>query len=260
MPIRIDGETTILGNAWIQRELRVDGADLHTRAYRLRTNGEWGMPDWTPFVWPGVRQPVEAAVCVGGKEYWAGARRDPTVKETPFEDPAFRVESQKVTRTAIGEKLTLELTRARADVPELGLRLHYEIADGLPLLIKSLEVINESGEDMVVDNVTVDMHTIERLDKELRVFTDYYDVYGKSERKDETFAGWMRREFPRPIGLTLEPGAVFESFRVFQYATPDDADEAGLVRARIFHALAPWIADTAPGSIRSASLESDTGG
>jgi len=139
--------------------------------------------------------------------------------------------------------LTLRLRPARPDVPPLELLVHYEIADHLPLLTKSLEVINIGAAPVVVDNVTVDMFYFERMDKELGVFTDYYDAYGKSRRKDGAFAGWVRREFPQPIGLPLPPGERFESFRVFAYATPDDADEAALVKSRIFHVLAPWITE-----------------
>ena len=241
MPITIDTTTITLRNSWLSRRLSLADGTAYTSEFLLRPYGEWGGDSWIPFVWPGTRWPVEAAVFVGGREHWFGPQRDPAVKEVPYDTPSFQLESHTVARTKLGERLTLRLRPARPDVPPLELLVHYEIADDLPLLIKSLEVINIGEAPVVIDNVTVDMFIYERLDKELRVFTDYYDAYGKSRRKDTAFAGWVRREFPQPIGLPLPPGERFESFRVFEYATPDDADEAALVKQRIFHVLAPWI-------------------
>jgi len=245
MTILYDDSTFTLKNRWLSRRLTVEDGSVYTSEFLLRPYGEWGSESWIPYVWPGVHWPVEAAVFVDDHEHWIGPVRDHNVKEVPYATASFRLESHAIERTRLGERLTLNLQPCRPDVPALYILVHYEIADALPLLIKSLEVINAGDTPVVVDNVTVDMLHWERLGKELRVFTDYYDIYGKSRRKDPAFAGWQRREFPQAIGLTLKPGERFESFRVFEYATPDEADEAALVRSRIFHALAPWITQQA---------------
>lgn len=234
-----DRDKLRLQNDWIWREIAV--ADQpSTTLFSLRPNGKIGAAAWIPLIWPGFSQPYEALVQVAGREYGVGPMTGGGAPGGAEAGGAFRVAEVAIRETALGEEASLRCVPSAAAAPPLELALRYEIARDLPLLIKQVAVVNRGKNPVRIDNLAVDIFNGERYDRELRVFTDFYDAYAKSQVKDQVYFGWIRREFPAPIHYQLEPGAELLSFRCFECATSNEADAVALLNARIFHRLAPW--------------------
>lgn len=241
--IERDGNAVRLRNDWIRRELDLGGFPSTAR-FDLRPYGRGGADVWVPMLWPGNRLPYEAIVTVGGREYGAGPMNKAPGQGGEELRGAFRVAASTISTTNLGQRLDVVCAPAAPDAPALEVELRYEIAADLPLLIKQVVVTNRGAAPVRIENIVADAFNHVRYDRELRVFTDYYDAYGESVGKDTVFQGLVRRTFPAPIGYTLGPGQSFASFRCFEYATPNDADAAALRRAAMLRRLAPWTTRT----------------
>lgn len=235
MGIRQDGSTWILENAWIRRKIETSAGPACTYSY-IRPNGIDGNQDaWLP-LWM-AQSPFEATITIDGITYQAsGHRPQPAFSR----EGDFDVVNTSVEETKLGTALTLICRPRRSNMPQVELHIRYEISDTLPLLIKGIEAKNIGNETFTIENMSVEIVGWARLGKEIRVMTDYYEIYESIGKNDPYYQGGINYSFPKRIDLPLAPGETMESFRCHIYITPNEPNAAGVIYSRILAELAPW--------------------
>ena len=236
MPIQREGETFVLSNDFLRRVIDVT-AGPKTVHYQIRPNGLGDREPWLPVFAFDPHTPFEAAVCVEDRWLQAGPLAPPADGAWQRRG-AFRVVNACVETTDLGEALTLACRTCAEGAPDLELALRYEIASDLPLLVRSVTVTNRSDCAVTIDNVTVDTIKRNRCDAEVMVATDYY---WPTAVEDDYYAGWVRREFPEPLGRRLSPGESLRSFRCLLIVAPNDPVARVVARHRVIKRLAPWL-------------------
>lgn len=236
MGITVQDKKIVIQNAFIKREMDISEG-LTTTVFHIRPNGEMRGEGWYPvFAFEGSL-PFEAAVTINGRTYEAGPWKH--LKEWYERQGSFTVIQVEQDRGNFGDVLRLYCLGREADFP-VELVIEYEIADDLPLLTKIVKVNNISGSPVTVDNVTVDMVRLFEGKVELSVFSDYY---GDIMKHEDFYMGFTRLEFPKPIGMVLQPGQSFETFKCFEAVTSGNRDEASIILHRLYKKIAPWITE-----------------
>lgn len=178
-----------------------------------------------------------------------------------------------------GVSLTLEFARADAHSgaaasAAVTIQVHYELYDGLPLLSKWITVRNGGDQPVRLNSFTSEI--VAAVEPEsavgnpqrwelpsLQVETDY--AFGGSMSAegsaasvhwlaDPSYTSQVNYELQTPCLLecrpplgpdqVIEPGGVFESFRIFELV-PDstERERRGLAQRRMYRALAPWVTE-----------------
>ncbi|MDQ6419990.1 DUF6259 domain-containing protein [Paenibacillus sp. LHD-117] len=237
MGIHIQNNKITMSNAYLLREIDISEG-LATTVFHIRPNGEERGDFWYPVFSFESSLPYEAAVTINGRAYEAGPWKH---RSNWDREGAFTVTGTERDRGSFGDILRLHCKGRSQEIPPIELVIEYEIADELPLLTKSVKVINESGTPVTIDNVTVDIVRLFEGKVELSVFSDYY---WNIMKEDEYYFTFTRMEFPKPIGMKLQPGESFETFKCYEAVTSGDRDEASIILHRLYKKIAPWI--TAP--------------
>jgi hypothetical protein len=233
MSITRNGSRLVLENPFFRRTIDVEQGPSTTE-YRIRTDGGRGAGYWIPTFAYHKHHPFEAAVEIDNRWWQAGP-----IESRFFEwdrPGAFSIVDTIIGRGEYGATLTLVCVPLPG-TPPVELRIHHELADDLPLLIKTVEVRNLGETPLTIQNIALETDPGERSDQELRFFTDYY---GPTIVRDDYYR-WRRTQFPRRIDLVLDPGAAFTTFRLFQVPVPNDPEIAPVVLHRVWKRLAPWI-------------------
>ena len=155
------------------------------------------------------------------------------------------------------------------------IEVHYELYDGLPLFAKWLSVCNSSSRTLTVNTMIVEQLAVVEPEsivdgtpanfrgpyRSLEVFSDYSfggnmtanadapAVHWKTDSLYSTQVHYERQtpcllECSPPIGpqAEVQPGARFESFRVFELVhDTTERERRGLAGRRAYRALAPWV-------------------
>lgn len=153
--------------------------------------------------------------------------------------------------------------------------VHYEIYDGLPLISKWLVLRNTSPRPVTLNSMSVEQLAVVEPEsivdgspsnfrgtyRSLEVFSDYAFGGDMTANADAPAVHWKNdplystqvhyeRQTPclldcsPPIGpeAEIEPGGVFESFRVFELVHDStDRERRGLALRRAYRTLAPWV-------------------
>ncbi len=236
MGIRIEGTKITLENEHYRRVIDVSAGPVSV-SFGIRPNGR-KQAVWYPVYSFEPSVPFEAAVVVDGQSYEAGPHVHPREWDRRG---AFTVTDASIGHGDLGQTLGLVCTPRKEGAAPVELRIRYEVADELPLVVKTVEAVNVSGRAVVVNNLTVD--TVRFFDRKLplHVFTDYYwDV----RAEDPYYMCWTRIEFPGDIGMELAPGESIRSFTCYEAVTSIDRDEEAIILHRLYKRLAPWIKDT----------------
>jgi hypothetical protein len=171
-----------------------------------------------------------------------------------------------------GVSLTLKFTApaGEAGLKGVGVAVHYELYDGIPLLAKWITVANGAEKPIEINSFVSEVLAVVEHDSTVdeRLHFDPPDLYVAS---DYTFHGmdpktagqtthWVadpqyetqvnyerktpcQLESAPPIGpeAIVAPGESFESFRTFELAFDGtDRERNGLAVRRMFRLLAPW--------------------
>jgi hypothetical protein len=164
---------------------------------------------------------------------------------------------------------------APAEVGEVGVEVHYELYDGVPLLSKWVTVRNRSSQPIKLDSFTAEQLAVVEPEsivdgsaanfrgsyRSLEVFTDYAfggnmtanaDAPGVRWTNDTLYATQVHYERQTPCLLEcspqigpdalIPPGGSFDTFRVFELVHDStDRERRGLAVRRAYRTIAPWI-------------------
>ncbi|NOG53992.1 MAG: alpha-galactosidase [Planctomycetes bacterium] len=159
----------------------------------------------------------------------------------------------------------------------VGISVHYEMYDGVPVLSKWFTVTNETEQPITVDSFTAEILAVVEQESwvGVRQASDYPVPQCLHIETDYSFGGmtpatassravhWvadpqyssqvnyqrimpclLRVEPELGPGQIVEPGTQFESFRVFElvYDT-SDRERRGLALRRMYRTIAPWVTE-----------------
>lgn len=164
---------------------------------------------------------------------------------------------------------------AAGNAPQLGVSVHYELYDGIPLLAKWIEVHNRGAEPVRLERFLSEIlaaveYSSDVEDREgaartpnLHVETDYaflamsamnagrHAIRWKPDPDYETQVNYERNnpcllEVGPEIGpdAVIAPGETFTSFRTFLLSFDGyDRERNGLAQRRMYRILAPWVTE-----------------
>ena len=161
-----------------------------------------------------------------------------------------------------------------AGLPSVGIVIHYEIYDGIPLLAKWLTIINEGETPLRLNTFTVEVLAMVEYESlvenpgpawtkpNIHVESDY-EFLGMSPKTADKTTFWVpdpqyssqvcydckapyQLETRPPIGpeVDIQPGETFESFRTYELVHDStDRERKGLAVRRMYRTLAPWVTE-----------------
>jgi hypothetical protein len=173
-----------------------------------------------------------------------------------------------------GVHLVLHFESADPKWRGLGVAVHHEIYDGIPLLAKWLTLENGTQRSLRIDSFTSEILALVENGPEVEPDSDpelpnvhvetdstvcsmsgassqvgtvrwladpRYETQVNYERKTPCLLECTPRSGP---GIDLVPGARFDSFRTFLLTfDSDDADRRSLSLQRMYRTIAPWVAE-----------------
>jgi hypothetical protein len=161
-----------------------------------------------------------------------------------------------------------------ASLPGVEVQVHYVIYDGLPLISKWLTLSNKGNTTLKLDSV---VHEILGMVEEESAVVGSPDKMAKPQgiyfesnfafnnamrysisdqtthwKTDRSYTSQVNYNYETPcvleiypdkgIGITLQPGATFESIRTWELLHDDyDRERRGLAVRKMYRAIAPWI-------------------
>ena len=134
----------------------------------------------------------------------------------------------------------------------LRLRVHYEIYDGMPVLMKTVWLENNSKEKLVVDNISVDVLKISKnrdtffVDSDFNAATDClgldFEKYAKHYARYQYDTLEVAPEFR--MNVKLVPGESLQSIVSYEMCFGTDYYEQRLIEVKTMHRrIAPWCSD-----------------
>lgn len=133
--------------------------------------------------------------------------------------------------------------------------VHYEIYDGIPVIIKKVSVDNGSTNNVTVEGMECEILAVNEEQK------NYVHVESEYAFNTMVTTAWvpdpeyltqvdylyqspilLKSRYPMGPGVVLKPGEQFDSFRTFElFHDSDDRDRRGLARRRMFRVVAPNV-------------------
>jgi hypothetical protein len=165
---------------------------------------------------------------------------------------------------------------AKASGGGIVVSVHYELYDGVPLISKWITVRNGTGKAINLDRFRAEDLSVVEYDNPvggndkglkppqcLHVETDmsfggfttenanFHAIHWETEKNYRTQVNWLRNMPCRLVveptygpDQTVKPGAVFESFRVFELVFDGtERDRRGLALKRMYRTVAPWVTE-----------------
>lgn len=154
--------------------------------------------------------------------------------------------------------------------------VHYEIYDGVPLIVKWLTVENRGTETITLDRMNAEILAMPEHDnhvetragvalsppQSLLVSTDMaFGSFDRDQANRHTVRYLTDKSFKTQANYLLEtpcllevgpdrgpaqeikPGGKFESFRVYELAVDGDRERRGLAYRRMMRVVAPWVTE-----------------
>lgn len=208
--------------------------------------------------------------------FCAGSGDEPLVDASVFDDASvtindeeyvlgrdFKVCSADTVEMPVGQKLIVTCGNDPI-LPGVTVELVFEVFDDAPVLTKHINIINSGSQTVCIDGMQVERikplagksHKLLLEDDYVRdamtvdgkrcyspwieKHRQYIDAFLNPAEKETCFA------YPVEMDWTLEPGATFESFKVYEFVVPN-SEEAGLAVRQATRALFPWTREQALG-------------
>ncbi|MBI9020027.1 MAG: hypothetical protein JEZ10_02065 [Verrucomicrobia bacterium] len=193
--------------------------------------------------------PDAASVTINGVEYVLG--------------DGFKVCSAETVDTISGQKLIVTCGD-QPILPGVTVQLIFEVFENAPVLTRQIKVVNSGTLTVCINGMQVERikplagksHKLLLEDDYVRdaMTVDGKRVYSpwieKHRQYIDAFLNPAEEEFcfayPVNMGWTLEPGASFESFKVYEFVVPN-TEEAGLAVRKATRTLFPWTREQALG-------------
>lgn len=173
-----------------------------------------------------------------------------------------------------GKMITFTYQAGVAALQGITVKVHYELYDGLPLIVKWVSVENHSQQSVKLDRAVNEMlalveeesavvGTPENMKKQHGIYveTNYafnnamrYDISDQTThwKTDSTYTSQVNFNYETPCllevypekapGIELQPGAVFRSVRTYELLMDSyDRERRGMAIRRMYRTVAPWI-------------------
>ncbi len=145
----------------------------------------------------------------------------------------------------------------RAQYDGLSVRVTYEIYDGIPVLAKYVTLTHSGTKPFTIGSFEVELLAATEDQKpRLHVESNYAfntmnTTFWVTDPEYPTQVDYtcqdpilMVSRYPKAIGVRLEPGQSFESFRTIEILyDSDDRERRGLARRRMYRTLAPQVCE-----------------
>jgi hypothetical protein len=172
-----------------------------------------------------------------------------------------------------GKSLTLHFVPPGGKLEGLGLSIHYEMYEGIPLMAKWLTIHNGGSKKVRLNTFTSEILAAVEYESlvgepnqweypNIHIESDY-EFGGDDSKNANRTAYWVadpqystqvnyQRKTPAmlevrpPIGpdLMIEPGGTFESFRTFEFIYDStERERMGLSLRRMYRTIAPWCTE-----------------
>nr|WP_290937305.1 hypothetical protein [Haliscomenobacter sp.] len=284
----VEGKNIILYNGLVKRVFRI-GANLACFDYKNLSNGQQLLRAVKP----------EAKISVDGLEYNVGGLLGQ--KENAYllpewldklelgkEDFVFQSHSVEVIKPSInwkantwtlnktqptGKLLTCKYLAQAPALSGLQVNVHYELYDGLPLIVKWISIENKSTKDLKLNRVVNEVLALveeesavvgkpEEMKKQHGIYieTNYafnnamrYDISDQTThwKTDAAYTSQVNYNYETPClleiypekapGIVLRPGEVFKSVRTHELLMDSyDRQRRGLMIRKMYRAIAPW--------------------
>jgi len=172
-----------------------------------------------------------------------------------------------------GKHLTFRYQHSNGKLKALTVKVHYEIYDGLPLIIKWLSVENQSDKAVKLDKVVNEiLATVEeesavvgkpeqmKTQQGIYVETNYafnnamrYSISDQTThwKTDSSYTSQVNYNYETPCilevypdkapGIALQPGEEFTSIRTYELLMDSyDRERRGLAIRKMYSTIAPW--------------------
>jgi len=177
------------------------------------------------------------------------------------------------TKNPTGKTLHLHFQSSRAELKDLHVSVHYELYDGIPLIVKWVSIENNSKQPFTINRVINELLGMveeesavvgspEQMKKQhgMYVETNYafnnamrYDISDQTTHWniDSTYTSQVNYNYQTPCVLevypekvtavSLKPGEVFKSVRTHELLMDSyDRERRGLAIRKMYRTVAPW--------------------
>ena len=178
-----------------------------------------------------------------------------------------------VNKQATGKKLAVSFSSASPSLKDLVVVVHYELYDGIPLIVKWVEVINKSSNNIVVNRIVNEslglveeesavVGSPEQMKKQHGIYveTNYafnnamrYDISDQTTHwvTDSSYTSQVNYNYQTPCVLevypekvkavSLAPGETIKSPRTHELLMDSyDRERRGMMIQRMYATVAPW--------------------
>jgi len=176
-------------------------------------------------------------------------------------------------RGGTGKEITFEYKSPLPELKELIVRVHYQLYDGIPLVVKWVAIENKSGEIFKIDKVVNEVLGVveeesavvgspDQMKKPQGIYieTNYafnnamrYDISDQTThwKTDPTYTSQVNYNYETPCvlevyptkapGIELKPGEFFYSIRTHELLLDSyDRQRRGLTIKKMYRTVAPW--------------------
>ncbi len=234
MSIEITADAILLQSPYLKRNIQLaDGpfsCDIFVQPpgigapMPLHLDTGWGLP-------------FEAAVQIDGVWHFCGVKHQHSVLWESLTNDFQQVSVEKKSGL-LGD--CAELLMAS---PSLGITLaiEYEVSDTLPVMRKSVKVVNNSGKPVKIDNLCPEIIYRSRTGHLLHFLHDYrHEVEGH----ERFFAGYCDFRFPGTVDVELQPVETIACFNLYELFLPESQVSQRVWRSRVMRALVPWALES----------------
>jgi hypothetical protein len=161
-----------------------------------------------------------------------------------------------------------------SEIKGIEVKVHYELYDGLPLVVKWLEIENKTKQPVKLDRVVNEILAVveeesavvgspDKMRKPQGIYieTNYafnnsmrYDISDQTThwKTDSSYTSQVNYNYQTPCllevyperapGIRLQPGEVFRSVRTYELLMDSyDRERRGLAIRKLYRTIAPWI-------------------
>ncbi|MEE1943727.1 alpha-galactosidase [Pedobacter sp. KR3-3] len=277
----------ILYNGYVRREFALSPG-LACIDYKNMSNGQQLLRSPKP----------EAKITINGKVYQVGGLYGQTENayylpqwtkqlhgQADFVYKNFKIENIKPylhwkpntwtlnRKQATGKHLSFELESTNPALKDIVITIHYELYDGLPLIVKWLSVQNNSSQAIKIDRVINEVlgivdeesavvGTEAQMKKQHGIYIESNYAFNNSMQyeisdqtthwhKDTTYTSQVNYDYKSPVlleiypenapGLTLMPNETLNSIRTHELLIDTyDRERKGLMIRKMYRTIAPW--------------------
>ncbi len=188
----------------------------------------------------------------------------------------WKTRDQKIRKQATGKTITFQYRSSLISLKDLQVAVHYELYDGIPLMIKWVSIHNQSGHSITLNRVVNEVlglveeesavvGTPEQMKKQHGIYveTNYafnnamrYDISDQTTHweTDKTYTSQVNYNYETPCvlevypekmkGIVLKSGEVFQSVRTHELLMDSyDRERRGLAIRKMYRTVAPWTSE-----------------